>query len=635
MVSSRGALSVFEPVVEGVTSALAMVFGFLNMLFLPVEKFIEMVLEYSTPIMRFQWLTDFSLAAAAVLFIYLTKTLDVGAGGDSQFLVSEQSVRGLVFITSLALLLVTSSAVLGRVFESSTPIKSLFNEFSFSREYDVYLATFKHGVHSLLLVSIAFMWGLHDDRKTFWSWNDSDALQDDSTATGTFLTVLFIVLLVSKFLSETRHGEDARVKSLKKETIGESVELRSDRQFKHARGAALTVATGLLVYLVVNLGGSKGFFEFLGSKTIALTLSVYILVVSLERIAGRREWVVGGAGGLVVTGIVSTLNLIFAGTAVAEDKSTVSIVVALGVIFLDAMRVGYGQKVPEVGVVSDVRKVLLRLAQAVIGILMFRYVTSTAEGDQAASSPYLEGVAIASSLIKIVGVSYIGKDLFKTSTEHHYRELASTGLLLTSAYLWIQPFSSEGDTPAIVYLVLGITCRFLDSIMNFLMSGKDALAYISWDKADQGEGINSPTSDNPRTWLTLLGLLASLVFTSMAMNDRIDLVKLGEDRPLDEAMSNSMIVAVTFIAVHVAVVLAGLLSEIQGAGVLSIAALSRSKFVRFAVTTTVLSSLAVAAGAVLHSDQTTDKASSESVLSEILSALVAYVFADVVGRELL
>ena len=103
-----------------------------------------------------------------------------------------------------------------------------------------------------------------------------------------------------------------------------------------------------------------------------------------------------------MTGIVSTLNLIFAGTAVAEDKSTASIVVALGVIFLDAMRVGYGQKVPEIGVVSDVRKVLLRLAQAVIGILMFRYVTPTAEGDQAASSPYLEGVAIASSLLRLL-----------------------------------------------------------------------------------------------------------------------------------------------------------------------------------------------------------------------------------------
>ena len=55
-----------------------------------------------------------------------------------------------------------------------------------------------------------------------------------------------------------------------------------------------------------------GFSSSLQRKRL-LSLAIYILVVALERIAGRKEWVHGGAGGLVITGAVSTLNLVFAG----------------------------------------------------------------------------------------------------------------------------------------------------------------------------------------------------------------------------------------------------------------------------------------------------------------------------------
>ena len=173
------------------------------------------------------------------------------------------------------------------------------------------------------------------------------------------------------------------------------------------------------------------------------------------------------------------------------------------------------------------------------------------------------------------------------------------------------------------------------------MTGKDALSYITWDK--NGEGVESPTSDNPRTWLTLLGLMASLVFASLVMGDQIENIKLGsnvtdesgavtdESRPLQKELSDSMIVAVTFIAVHLAVVIVGLVSEIPGAESASLGALSRSKFVRFAVTTTVLCSLVVAMGAIVDDDST----SSDGVTGHLVSALVAYLFTDVVGRGLL
>lgn len=643
MVSSADALSVLKPVADGLTAGIAMLWGFLNMIFTPVERFFQMVLDLVDRGMAFQWVVDLSLAVGAIVFVYMTKSDSVGVGASHEFQLSEFSARSAIFMASVGLLLTTTSALLGKIFDMSA-VKDAVGEVkvTFSSQYDAYLATFKHGLHSLLLVAVAFMWGL--DRVTLWSTTDearvddiSNEISDDGVKI--YLTVLFIVLLVSKFFSEGRHGEDARAMKSKQEIIGTSVDLDGAHQFKHARGSALTVATGLLVYLVVNAGGSEGFFSFLGSHLIALSLSIYILVVALERIAGRAEWVYGGAGGLVITGAVSTLNLIFSGLALAEKKDTTALVVVLGVIFLDAMRVGYGQATPEIGVVSDLRKVFLRLSQAVIGILMFRYVQA-AEG----APVVLVGVATASALVKIVGVSYIGKDLYKTSTEHHYRELASTGLLLASAYLWYQhpnhdTASYHESTESIVYFVLAIVSRFLDSIMDFLMTGKEALSYITWDK--DGEGVDSPTSDNPRTWLTLLGLLASLVFASMVMHDQFEGIKLGSNvtdadgsetsRPLEKQLSDSMIVAVTFIAVHIAVVIVGLVSEIPGAEVASIGALSRSKFVRFAVTTTVLCSLVVAMGVLIVDDFT----STEGPFSHLVSALVAYSFADVVGRELL
>lgn len=618
MVSSRDLLSVFEPAVSGLVSALAMLLGFLNMIFTPVEKFFQMVLDLADRGMAFQWLIDLSLAVGAIVFVYLTKTEEVGKGASAEFGLSELSARSAVFVSSLGLLLVTTSALLGRVFDMSA-VKDAVGEVkvTFSSQYDAYLATFKHGLHSILLVAVSLMWGLRDERKTMWAGSSSG---DDSTDVNTFLTILFIVLLVSKFFSEGRHGEDAREMKSKNELIGTTRDLRADQQFKHARGSALTVATGLLVFMVLNAEGSLGFFEFIGSKLIALSLSVYILVVALERIAGRAEWVYGGAGGLVLTGSVSTLNLISAGLALAEGQRYQEIVVVLGVIFLDAMRVGYGQPVPEIGVVSDVRKVFLRLSQAVIGIIMFWHVTQAA-----AITPLLRGVATAAALIKIVGISYIGKDMYKTSTEHHYRELASTGLLLASVYLWSQSETSE----SIVYFVLAIVSRFLDSIMDFMMTRKDPLSYITWD--NDGEGVDSATSDNPRTWLTLLGLMASLVFASMVMHDQFEDIKLVDGEAANKKLSDSMIVAVTFIAVHVAVVIVGLVSDIPGAEAASIGALSRSKFVRFAVTTIVLCSLAVAGGLVMS----VDPGMSGGVSSHLVSALVSYAFADVVGRELL
>lgn len=612
---------------QGVVDFFAMFMGFLNMLFRPVEMLMKLISDNSDFFMRLTWVLDLAIAIAAIVYVFMTEVTNIPLTGT--FALTEVTARSLVFISGLSLTLVTMSAALGFMFGANGVIGRMAGlEVTFSEKYDVYLATFKHGIHTMLAVVISMLWGMHDSRTI--RWVDSDVGDDGSILT--FLIVIFVALMVSKFLSELKHGEDARLSATSKEVIGSSVSLSEDYKFKHARGSALTIATGLLVYMLVNADLSGGALSFIRSKMVALSLSVYIIVVSIERVAGQREWVLGGAGGLVITGAVSYWNLIAAGMALGEDKTDEAVVVALGSILLDAMRVGYGQPVSESAVVSDGRKVILRLLQALAGIAAFVMVTTTETDQHDATSPLLFGVALASALVKIVSITYIGKDMFRSSTEHHFRELASTGLLLSSAYLWSHPLDdSKSSTAATIFFAIGILCRFLDSILDFSMSGKAPLKYISWDKEDKDKGVRSPTSDNPRTWLTLLGLVASLVFAAMAMHEKFDHIKLEDGKAANKKLSDSMIVAVTFIAVHVAVVFVGIVSDVWAPA--AIGALSRSKFVRFAVTTTVLSSLAVAAGAIGFG--TSGVLSTEAVQTDIVSALVAYLFADVVGRELL
>merc|ERR1711871_244805 len=595
----------------------ALLFGGLNTLSLPVDKLGAMIVESSKVVLPFKWVFDLAIAFGAVVYVFLTEATDIPKG---EFALTELSARSVLFLSGISLALLTTSAVVA-YFTQQRGGSSLFSD-----KYDRYLATFRHGIHSMLVVAVAMLWRQHDDRNIKWTGTD------ETEGTWTFLLVLFIVLMVNKFLSEVQHGEDARLSAIKRETIGDAVELKPGYKFKHARGAALTVATGLLLYMLTNADMKEGFWTFVSSKMVALTLSIYIIVVSLERIAGGREWVIGGAGGLVVTGIVSFLNLIAAGLALAEDQTDVAVVVTLGVILLDGMRVGYGQLSSDIAFVGDRAKVSLRLLQALAGLVCFLLITRPDADHHSPFTTLLTGVALASALVKIVSITYIGKDLLKSSTEHHYRELASTGLLLSSAFLWSHPLSDDLKIGVSVsFFVIAILCRFLDSVLDFLMSGKQAIKYIAWDKDEDDSAVASPTSDNPRTWLTLLSLIVSLVFASMVMHAKIDDIELGEDKPLDKELSNSMIVAVTFIGVHVAVVLAAIVEDVFKPAAL--VALSRSKFVRFVVTTTVLSSLSVAAGAIGFGG--VGHLSSDSPQGEIVSALLAYLFADVVGRELL
>ena len=169
MVSSSEALSVLKPVADAVSSGVGMLFRAFNVMFGFVEMFFKYVMDLTHRGMMFQWVIDFALAVGALLFVFLTQTDQIGAAKTDEFELAEHVARSSIFVSSLGLLLVTISGMLGKLFDTSA-MRNIAGGavVTFSSEYDAYLATFKHGLHSMLLVAISLLWGIRGDRKSLW-----------------------------------------------------------------------------------------------------------------------------------------------------------------------------------------------------------------------------------------------------------------------------------------------------------------------------------------------------------------------------------------------------------------------------------------------------------------------------------
>ena len=397
--------------------------------------------------------------------------------------------------------------------------------------------------------------------------------------------------------------------------IGETRQLADLYKFKHARGPAITIALSLLLFMLSNLPEDTYWYDDLWGTPAYVLLIAYIVAVALERIAVKsdQEWVYGGSHGLVIVGGIVQALLFFTGTLVGNHLTQDSIVFALGVVVLDAMRIGYGQASPEdasKAMGSEKAALFYRLFQGVFGIFAFTLITvapneivsvtntttniTTLHKTQAVASPVLYGVGLASALVKVLSLLFLTKTLFKNSTENYYREIASVGLLVCAAYLWEHPLD-ETLKPgwAIAFFVLAILARFADSFTHFVIArGYDLKGYVSWLPDEKATGIDSPTSDNPRLWLTLLALVTSLAFSAMVMQDDWDHIRIANytvtnettkvetkiHAPVNEHLSSGIITAVFFIGLHIAVVLGGLAGELNER--LNVLALSRSKFIR-------------------------------------------------------
>ena len=543
---------------------------------------------------------------------------------------------------------------------------------TFEGAFSEYTAAFIHGATSLTIISAAFLW--EEDMslpEQFANATTPDPEKRNSTSIA-YLTLILISAYVLKLWQELRHGAQQKVVKETTDTIGGERELSSMYKFKHARGPAITISVALLMFMLSNLPPNTFWYDDLWGTPAYVLLIAYMVAVAFERIAVSRgqEWVYGGSHGIVVVGGIIQVLLFFTGTLVGSHMTQDSVVFALGVVVLDAMRVGYGQATPDSpsAMSSDKAALLYRLFQGLFGILAFVLITVTPNESvtvynsttnaviatnvetQAVAAPVLYGIGLASALVKVMSLLFLGKTLFKDGTENYYREIASTGLLFCSAYLWQHPLDPTMRPGwAYLFFVLAILSRFTDSFTHHVLSdGFDLKSYVTWyNKAGSTldtAAVNSPTSDNPRVWLTLAALVSALWFSGTVMNDDWDDIRIHNytlvntttnvttpvAAPVNKEQSSGMITAVFFISLHVAVVLFGLLSEAMP--VFEIGALSRSKFVRTAVATVVISSLSVSAGALTIGEAAL--LSSDSSEARLVLALVSYVVADTVGREL-
>lgn len=613
------------------------------------------------------WIFKLTFAVMGFLFVFSTGSKDtvIDQSSPEWFGLHVLLARATIFFSALMAAFIGLSDVLVKV-SSRVPRIGSVGLPSFEGKFSSYTAAFVHGATSLTIIASSFLWeeeiGL---AKMLANATTVDPTKHNPTSFA-YLTLIIVAAYVLKLWQELRHGSASGGASDADDMIGEVRDLKEQYRFKHARGPAITISVALLMYMISNLPADSHWYADIWSTPAYVLLIAYIVAVGMERIAvnNNQEWVFGGSNGVVVVGGITQALLFYTGALVGNHMTQDSIVFALGVVVLDAMRVGYGQATPESPsfMSSDKTALMYRIFQGLFGILAFTLITVTpnetvnivnatgavigTEVTQQVTAPVLYGIGLASALVKVMSLLFLSKTLFKNSTENYYREIASTGLLFCSAYLWQHPLDPTLRPGwAYLFFILAILSRFADSFTNHALSaGVDLKSYVSWYKSDDADAIDSPTSDNPRVWLTFAALVSALWFASTVMHDDMENIRVTNytvtnatsnvtttvAAPVNETQSSGMITAVFFIALHVFVVVAGLLSDAMP--MFEVGALSRSKFIRTAVATVVISSLSVAAGAINIGEAAL--LSSDSSEARMVLALVSYVVADTVGREL-
>jgi len=681
MVDYNKYFAAFDGVQDGIAKTWASFIYAMSMLLMFVSKPIDIVLNAiaevqggaeigGIAIVDLSWVFKLVFSVFGFLFVFSTDSTDtvITQSGPENFGLHVLLARATIFFSSLMAAFIGVSDILVKV---STRVPGLdIGLPSFGGVFSEYTSAFIHGATSLTIISAAFLW--EEDLSLpaqFANATTPDPAKQNNTSIA-YLTLILISAYVLKLWQELRHGAQQAAVRETSDTIGAERDLAAMYKFKHARGPAITISVALLMYMLSNLPVDTFWYDDLWGTPAYVLLVAYIVAVAFERIAVSKgqEWVYGGSHGIVVVGGIVQVLLFFTGTLVGTHMTQDSIVFALGIVVLDAMRVGYGQATPESpsAMSNDKAALLYRLFQGLFGILAFTLITVTPHESvdvfnsttgaliesnvktQAVAAPVLYGIGLASALVKVMSLLFLTKTLFKDGTENYYREIASTGLLFCSAYLWMHPLDPTLRPGwAYLFFVLAVMARFADSFTHHVLArGVELKSYVSWyiDDTMTPAAVDMPTSDNPRVWLTLAALVSALWFSATVMNDDWDNIRIHNytimntttnvttpvAAPVNKEQSSGMITAVFFISLHVAVVVLGLLSEAMPA--LEVGALSRSKFIRTAVSTVVISSLSVSAGALTIGESAL--LSSDSSEARLVLALVSYIVADTVGREL-
>ena len=353
------------------------------------------------------------------------------------------SAHGLLLIVGALLTGLNVSVLVSKYSAKPSPYDD--NSGDFVQRYDAFLARMRHSALTVALSALVLLLYIGDENSYRLGFKPEDEAAEamDSDLVTVFLWVLVGAVLASKGTLELAHGAVARGQVLDADTQSE---LAKGYQFKHARGAALTTGALLILYTMLQDSVDNEDSRFRALLSIGAYVAVVAIERALEKIAGKPvEW----AMGFVFTGLASTVMVWFASDFVAEAKSAESILVLLGTIMLDSMRVGYGQA-DRKGLSSDeattfavVLQVITRLLQMGVGLIVLAAMERNDIKHFSTVSPVLQGVALASVSVKILSVTYIGKSIFRTGSENNYRNIASAGLLFSAFLLWNLPDKLE------------------------------------------------------------------------------------------------------------------------------------------------------------------------------------------------
>lgn len=568
----------------------------------------------------------------------------------SDFGLNAVLARSLILIGSVLLVILFVSLAL--VFACGKKGNTLVEGLDFKEKYQDYLAGFVHSTTTLIIIASALLWQQH---------------VEDGSWEGVVVTQLILIIVGAytlKLNTELAHG----LHSEKNEEIalGAKRSLLEEYKQKHARGPVVFMGIGLLLYALVNGPTDETWYDLLWNNIAFVLLLAYILVVSLERVAVGKdeEWVLGKAGkdatGIVMTGGVMQVLIFYTGMYVGSSLTQESVFFAIGIAVLDTMRAGYGASYLK-NVIEDreAPAIVYRLFNVVWGIIAFALISMNGSelfteetiehfdnstnvttvtitktpiegGTGSTTTDLLFGISLAFALLKITSGLYLGKDLLKNGTENFFRQISSTGLLLTSIVLWSWPIANENNGWPIFFFVTSLIGRLLDSYIDTLLRGKEFGDWVYTLTKDE-EGVDKPSYDNPRSWIVLTGLLASLFFLASVHID----AKVGDLKPGDVRF-DAMGVAIALVVVHLAVVvlalgLSGVRPDLDEKNPWKWFGLSRLNSVRFVVSTIVLLSITVAAGTMDFKSEFR----SNSNQFRIAGALLSYLAVDTVGRELL
>lgn len=574
-------------------------------------------------------------------------SLDYGATND--FAIYVMTGRSVLFILSIVLGLMGVSVIIASAFQ--TKVRSalgLDDDVDFSVLFLKYASNFVHTSLSLLMLTVGFLYTEEEDRQ--------------EGAEGKFL-ILWIA------------GGLAVWYKFALDIIGTRNTSAGDQ--KHAKTPAIVVAISTLLYVIAT-GNNPDIIERIFNKGAAVVLLLAYIVVALldksqsllqkesnfdfdKKVSG--EWTnFFGFFDLPtsVMALVSYPLVIYSGIYVGIEKTKESVVLALAVIVIDSMRIGRmenvtmidsftaeGQK--PVKVWTDTSAALYRIVNGIVGIFAFSMIVVVTASDEAVSvEPLLYSVALVSALIKIMSVFFGNKDMRMPSAEHNFRSLSSVGLLVVSAYLWAGGtwFTEDIDKGwSITFFILALFVRFLDAVSTsafvFLKQPASLTSWImpfAWgsynDDTAARDSVHKPTYDNPRVWLVLLSLCASLAFQlDITQSEWSKDVAGGTSTTIKFADSGDELTSHAWAAfgltiTHIVVVICSMVP------VLSRAALSRMPAVRFIVSTAVLSCIVVVAGQ-LRFGSTEALHTPDSPEQKVISALISYIVADALGDGLL